>query len=260
MDRDGTERHRSRGSVTVYHPDLIVAVAIAATLRETAAAGATLATDHLRTVVRAGPAPPPVLVLMAGAPAGEVADVCEALGHRRLVVPVLASREEVTPAGVVADLLDGAAGVVALTASPRRFAAAVRAVAAGGLTIPVGVRPAALRLLAHAAQEHERARHRLAGMTPRQREVLGLMAAGYGHGGVAGRLGLSVTTARTHADRVRAQLGATSQLEAAVEARRTLRLGAGQGRPVEALLPAHPEPAAVPGSGPCPTCGWVPHR
>ena len=55
---------------------------------------------------------------------------------------------------------------------------------------------------------HADARARLAAMTPRQRQVLALSAAGHGHCAVVERLGLAVTIGRTHAEQVRAELAA----------------------------------------------------
>jgi DNA-binding NarL/FixJ family response regulator len=223
-----------RCSVVVYHPDRVIAEAIAGTLLTAGVAGQATTADGVDALLRFREVP--ALIVMAPADGGELADICEALAHRRLAVPLMSCRDTITAEGVVRDLLDGASGVAALTSSPRRFAAVARTVAAGGLTIPVSVRPDALRSLVRAATEHAQARERLARMTPRQRQVLGLMAMGHGHGGVAARLGLSVTTARTHADQVRAKLDAASQLQAAIEARRTLRLGTAPARPVEVLF------------------------
>jgi DNA-binding NarL/FixJ family response regulator len=228
--------HLQRCSVVVYHPERVVAEGIAGTLRTTGVARGTMTADRVDAVLRFRDVP--ALIVMAAVEDGEVADICEALAHRRIVVPLMTCRETLTAGGVVQDLLEGASGVADLMSSPRRFAAVARTVAAGGLTIPVCVRPTALRLLMQAATEHAQARERLARMTPRQRQVLGLMAMGHGHGGVAARLGLSVTTARTHADQVRAKLDAASQLQAAIEARRTLRLGTAPARPVEVLFAA----------------------
>jgi two-component system nitrate/nitrite response regulator NarL len=221
-------------SVVVYHPDRILAEAIAATLRTTGVAGDTSAADRVDELLRFRRVP--ALLVMASAHDGEVADVAEALAHRRVTIPLMTCHDTIPAARVLQDLLDGASGVADLTSSPRRFAAVARTVADGGLTIPVNVRPCVLRAVVRAAAEHAQARDRLARMTPRQRQVLGLMAMGHGHSGVAARLGLSVTTARTHADQVRAKLDAASQLEAAIEARRTLRLGTAPARPVEALF------------------------
>jgi DNA-binding NarL/FixJ family response regulator len=223
-------------SAMVHHPDLIVAEAISAVLRTTAVVGRASATDRVKTLLRFQDVPS--LIVLADPGVVEVGDISEALTHRGVAVPLMTCRDPVTAGGVVQDLLDGASGVAALTSSPRRFAAVARTVADGGLTIPVHVRPAVLPALVQAAVEHARARARLAAMTPRQRQVLGLMAMGHGHHGVAARLGLAVTTARTHADRVRAKLDADSQLDAAIRARTTLRLGTAPVRPVEALFEA----------------------
>jgi DNA-binding NarL/FixJ family response regulator len=226
--------HARCWSAVVYHSDLIIAEAIAATLRTTGVAGDTSAADRIDALLRFEHVP--ALIVMVDAQGREVGDVAEALAHRRLSVPLLSCRDTLSVEGVTHDLLNGASGVVALTSSPRRFAAVARTVAAGGLAIPPDVRASVLQALALAAAEHAEARQRLARMTPRQRQVLGLMAMGHGHRGVAARLGLSVTTARTHADQVRAKLDAASQLEAAIEARRTLQLGTAPARPVEALF------------------------
>lgn len=228
--------HLQGWSASVWHPDRVIAEAIAATLRTTGVVHETTATDSVDALLRFRGVP--ALIVLAGRDDGEVADVSEALAHRRVTVPLLSCQDTPTVSGVVEDLLDGASGVAALSSSARRFAAAAHTVAGGGLTVPVSVRAAAGRALVHAATEHARARDRLARMTPRQRQVLELMAMGHGHRGVAARLGLSVATARTHADRVRNELGVASQLQATIEARRTLRLAGAHPRPVEALFDA----------------------
>ena len=57
-------------------------------------------------------------------------------------------------------------------------------------------------------------------LTPRQREVLGLLAEGAPAKVIAGRLGISETTVRNHIRAVLLELGCHSQLEAVAEARR----------------------------------------
>ena len=226
--------------VLVCHPQRIVAEAVAATLRAAGVAGTTWTVDragavlHLRRTTG--------LVVMAAAGDGEVGEVTEALAHRGVTVPLMTCRDSLSVPGVVQDLLDGASGVAALSASRGRFAAVARTVAGGGLTVPVALRADVLRQLADAAAVHADARRRLAMMSPRQRQVLALMAAGHGHSAVAERLGLAVTTARTHAEQVRSKLAAASQLQATIEAGRTLRLATAPQRPVEALF-RDPAPA-----------------
>jgi DNA-binding CsgD family transcriptional regulator len=57
-------------------------------------------------------------------------------------------------------------------------------------------------------------------LSPRQREVLALLAEGVNAKAIARRLGISDLTARNHVRAVRAALGCHSQLEAVAEARR----------------------------------------
>lgn len=57
-------------------------------------------------------------------------------------------------------------------------------------------------------------------LSPRQRQVLVLLAEGCGPGAIADRLGLSPATARNHVSAVLRRLGSHSQLEAVAAARR----------------------------------------
>ncbi|HET7647270.1 MAG TPA: helix-turn-helix transcriptional regulator [Gaiellaceae bacterium] len=57
-------------------------------------------------------------------------------------------------------------------------------------------------------------------LSPRQREVLGLLADGLGPEAIAIRLGLSLPTVRNHVSAVLRRLGCHSQLEAVAAARR----------------------------------------
>lgn len=63
---------------------------------------------------------------------------------------------------------------------------------------------------------------RMADLTPRERQVLGLLTEGATSARIAERLGISPNTARTHVQNVRAKLGVNSSLEAAAVA---MRLG-----------------------------------
>lgn len=57
-------------------------------------------------------------------------------------------------------------------------------------------------------------------LSPRQRQVLALLADGLGSGAIARRLGLSLPTVRNHIAAVLHRLGCHSQLEAVAAARR----------------------------------------
>ena len=57
-------------------------------------------------------------------------------------------------------------------------------------------------------------------LSPRQRQVLGLLADGFGPTAIERRLGLSLPTVRNHVAAVLHRLGCHSQLEAVAIARR----------------------------------------
>jgi DNA-binding CsgD family transcriptional regulator len=64
-----------------------------------------------------------------------------------------------------------------------------------------------------------------AGLTPREIEVLGLIARGAATGEVADRLGISRKTAGTHIERIYAKTGASSRSTATLFALRNGLLG-----------------------------------
>ena len=100
----------------------------------------------------------------------------------------------------------GAPGLV-LTSSPvQTLVDALRTVARGGRYVDPEVAP----LLAS-----NPAARRLAQLSPREREVLGLLADGYQGPEIAERLFLSLETVRTHIRNAVAKLGARTRVQAA---------------------------------------------
>ena len=57
------------------------------------------------------------------------------------------------------------------------------------------------------------------GLTPREQEVLALLAEGHGSKNIASLLGLSIDSVRNHVQHLLAKFGAHSQLELVVKAR-----------------------------------------
>jgi DNA-binding NarL/FixJ family response regulator len=89
---------------------------------------------------------------------------------------------------------------------------AIRTVAAGGTLFT----PRTIATLLNKRREMD---SQLDSLTPREKEVLRLMAEGISSRNIAARLGISYTTVRTHIRSLGSKLGVHSKLEAIVKAR-----------------------------------------
>lgn len=152
-----------------------------------------------------------------GAPAALAlcAAVKERPDPRRLVV--LAERDDDT---LLRALIAGADGYAAGFLGTGDVLNVIRRVDAGELVVPDDMRDALLRGLVSHAQQVGRAIGGLMCLTPRERQVVGLLARGGDRRSVADALAVSVDTARTHIQHVLAKLGVRSQLEAVALATR----------------------------------------
>lgn len=123
------------------------------------------------------------------------------IGSKVLVLTMHAEEEYLTAA-----LRAGAAGYLVKSAADRELVDAVRALAYGD----VYVQPSAARVLARRVQRTERSaddRTRLEKLSDREREVLRLVAEGYGAPDIARRLGISAKTVDTYRQRVSEKTG-----------------------------------------------------
>jgi DNA-binding NarL/FixJ family response regulator len=127
-----------------------------------------------------------------------------------LGAPILALVADAARAGEA--LRAGARGVLSRSVNPERLGRAAAAVAAG-LTV---LDPA---LAGDFLRPPEPARS-LEPLTPREREVLALLAEGLGNKAIAARLGISEHTAKFHVNGILAKLGVDSRAEAIVRAAR----------------------------------------
>jgi DNA-binding NarL/FixJ family response regulator len=122
---------------------------------------------------------------------------------------------------VYAALSAGASGFLLKDVSPEHLTAAVRMVRTGdALLAPAITR----RLVERFARRDSTAAalHRdLAALTPREREVMGLLAQGLSNAELAGRLHLSEATVKTHVARILAKLGLRDRAQAVVVAYET---------------------------------------
>jgi len=125
-------------------------------------------------------------------------------------VPLLALVADGDQAGPA--LAAGASGALPRNAAPPQLAAALAA-AAHGLVV---LDPALARrwLRAPAPGDPDGA------LTPREREVLALLAEGLGNKAVAARLGIAERTAKFHVESILGKLGAGTRAEAVVLAAR----------------------------------------
>jgi DNA-binding NarL/FixJ family response regulator len=110
----------------------------------------------------------------------------------------------------------GAAGVILKSVQPHEIVDAIRRASMGE---PVQSAHEIIELLRLAGAERERTRvmqATLAQLTPREREVLAVLAEGLDNKAIAERLSISPDTARTHVVKVLGKLGVESRLQAAI--------------------------------------------
>lgn len=118
---------------------------------------------------------------------------------------------------VLASLRSGARGYLLKGAGPVVVERAVRAVADGEILLGPGVGERVAALLA--APAVGRTAPALRGLTPREHEVLDLVARGLGNEAIARRLAVRAKTVRNHVSAVLTKLHTASRAEAIVRAR-----------------------------------------
>jgi RNA polymerase sigma factor (sigma-70 family) len=117
---------------------------------------------------------------------------------------------------VYAALSAGASGFLLKDVTPEQLTAAVRLVRSGDALLAPSI---TRRLVERFARRDEDAAvvHRdLAALTPREREVLGLLARGLSNAELAARLQLSAATVKTHVARILAKLQLRDRVQAVV--------------------------------------------
>lgn len=107
----------------------------------------------------------------------------------------------------------GVRGLVERTATGERLGAALHACAQGLAVLPPGLASGWLRLPEPAPEGAD-------ALTPRERQVLALLAEGLGNKAIAARLLISDHTAKFHVNAILGKLGAESRAEAIVLAAR----------------------------------------
>jgi DNA-binding NarL/FixJ family response regulator len=167
---------------------------------------------------------PDVLVMDIGMPGGSGIEATREIARLAPDVRVLVLTMFDDDDSVFAAMRAGALGYVLKGADPDDIIRAIDTVAANNAIFGPGL---AQRLIAYLAVPR-RSDLALPSLTPREREVLDLIASGLGNATIAARLGISPNTIANHTSNIFAKLQVTSRAEAIVQAR-----SAGLGMPHE---------------------------
>ncbi len=160
---------------------------------------------------------PAVLLLDLGMPELDGVEVIRRLRESRPEIGVVVFTVFDTDERILAALQAGARGYLLKGAPREDVFTALRTVAAGGSLLPPLV---ASRLLRHVRGEDESPFEPL---SPRQQQVLGLLAQGLQNKEIAAALGVAQRTAKFHVETVLRKLGAGNRTEAvAIATRRHL--------------------------------------
>jgi DNA-binding NarL/FixJ family response regulator len=112
----------------------------------------------------------------------------------------------------------GASGFLLKTVRPRQLAAAVRDVAAGDALLAPDITRRLIEQFVHRPPPGSTVPPTLGELTPRELEVLRLVARGLSNAEIAAALVVGETTVRTHVTRVLAKLGVRDRVQAVVAA------------------------------------------
>ncbi|EGX56660.1 two component system response regulator [Streptomyces zinciresistens K42] len=141
---------------------------------------------------------------------------------RTRAVMLTAFGEEAT---VTSALRAGAHGYLLKDTGPRDLIDAVRRAAAGDPVLAPQVTRQLVAFRARLGHGSEAAAHRLADLTPAERDVLRLLGTGLSNAEIAARLHLSSGTVKAHISSILTRTGCTNRVQAAVLAQEAGLLG-----------------------------------
>ena len=164
---------------------------------------------------------------------------------------------------VYAALAAGASGFLLKDVAPEQLTAAVRLVRSGDALLAPSITRRLVERFARGGQETSAVHRDLASLTPREREVLQLLARGLSNAELAAAFQLSEATVKTHVARILGKLQLRDRVQAVVVAYETGLVApgeswrAGQVRPVSRSRPGggrrtgrHPPRSGRPGRRP----------
>jgi DNA-binding NarL/FixJ family response regulator len=146
--------------------------------------------------------------------AGDAMDLIRQMRAANPSGAVLVLTSEDDPAEIAFAVEAGAGGIVPLSAPVHVLIEAVRRVHAGGTLLPLEKVVELLRLAGQEREQQRAAQSILGQLTPREREVLQMLADGLNDFEAAQQLSVSPETIRTHVSNILRKLGAASRLQA----------------------------------------------
>jgi DNA-binding NarL/FixJ family response regulator len=155
---------------------------------------------------------PDVVLLDFRLPDGSGPDAAAAIRTIRPAAKMIFLTREDTDAARFAAVQSGASAFLHKSKAAAEVVAAIRDVARGKMLITP-------RTIATLLSKRRSMEAQLERLTPREKEVLMLMAEGYPSRAIAAELGISYTTIRTHIRSLGSKLAVHSKLEAIVKAR-----------------------------------------
>ena len=176
-----------------------------------------LAGDGAQAVELAASQAPDVVLMDLRMPGLDGVAATRVIREARPVVAVVVLTTYADDESILAALSAGAAGYLTKDASREDIRRALDAAVAGQTVLDSGVQAALLRAAEQGATRA--ARPDLPdGLTEREAEVLGLIAAGLSNGEIAERLYVAETTVKTHINRIFAKTQSRDRAQAAVYA------------------------------------------
>jgi two-component system, NarL family, nitrate/nitrite response regulator NarL len=164
------------------------------------------------SITRAAELKPDLVLIDFRLTDGTGADAASGIRQVRPETKLIFLTREDSDAARFAALESGASAFIHKSRAAQDVVDAIRAVAQGGSLFT----PRTIAQLLNSRREVEAQLERL---TPREKEVLRMMAEGTSSRDIATRLGISYTTVRTHIRSLGSKLGVHSKLEAIVKAR-----------------------------------------
>jgi DNA-binding NarL/FixJ family response regulator len=164
------------------------------------------------SIARAAELKPDLVLIDFRLTDGTGADVATGIRQLRPDTKLIFLTREDSEAVRFAAVEAGASAFIHKSRAAQEVVDAIRTVGAGGSLITP-------RTIAHLLNSRREIEAQLDRLTPREKEVLRLMAEGTASREIAHRLGINYTTVRTHIRSLGSKLGVHSKLEAIVKAR-----------------------------------------